>query len=79
MRLTDEMKSEIKIIGAHVYGLRDKSDCTGQLDLTTYPCTYACTLNPMEQNLLHEDEIQLLKVKLENFYSETDVKEVLNL
>ena len=67
MRLTDEMKSEVLMISCRVSFLNDKF-------LADAPhATYSIHLASLKEE--HGGELESYKVKLENFYLETDVKE----
>ena len=73
MRLTDDMKLEMRTIAKRVHELHEKSFFSARLDPRTYPSDY----NQMKENFFRGGEAESFKVKLENFYSETDVKDEL--
>ena len=67
MRLTDEMQDEILSITNRVYTLYVQYQDSTPMDEI-----------PRQSTRLkhqHEEELESYKVKLENFYSDTDVKE----
>ena len=67
MRLTDEMKSEIKMISYRTTFLNDTF-------LADAPhATFSIHVASLKEQ--HGGELESYKVKLENFYLETDVKE----
>ena len=65
MRLTDEMKNEISLIHRRVIALHEEFLVNAPVD----------HVQQSRWNLQHGDDLECYKVKLENFYSETDVKE----
>ena len=77
MRLTDEMKFEFQVMAKRVDELYCEFDYGAKfipprgIDLRNY----TSTIKEMKQTSL--SEVESFKVKLENFYSETDVKEEL--
>ena len=73
MRLTIEIKFEMMTMRKRIFELKDKYYYSARLD----PSTYHTASSQIRQNLLRGGEIELFKVKLENFYSETDMKEEL--
>ena len=67
MRLTDELKSELLMISYRTSFLNDKF-------LADAPhATYSIHVASLKEQ--HGGELESYKVKLENFYLETDVKE----
>ena len=73
MRLTDDMKLEIRTMAKRVHELHEKSFFSARLDPRTYPSDN----NQMKEDFFRGGEAESIKVKLENFYSETDVKDEL--
>ena len=73
MRLTDDMKLEIRTMAKRLRELHDKSFFSAPLDPRIYPSAN----NQMKQDFFRGGEAESFKVKLENFYSETDVKDEL--
>ena len=72
MRLTDEMNMEHLMIVGRMGELRDKFYGNPRLDGNFY--------NRWDKlKSLHLDEIVSYKIKLENFYGDTDAKEMFNL
>ena len=69
MRLTDEMKSEMRMIAGRTDFLND--EFLADAPHFTLPIQMASL---KEQ---HGDELESYKVKLENFYVDTDIKEKL--
>ena len=67
MRLTDEMKNELLSIALRVHTLYVEFQESVPMD--EYPRQAIRLKNQ------HGDELESYKVKLENFYSDTDVKE----
>ena len=68
MRLTDEMNDECRTIKNRMDELRSKFYIEARFDQHFY--------NRWDKlKLFHGDELQSYKVKLENFYSDTDAKE----
>ena len=68
MRLTDEMNDECRTIKNRMSELRMKFYREPRFDKNFY--------NRWDQlRLFHGDELESYKVKLENFYSDTDAKE----
>ena len=72
MRLTDEMNDECRTIKNRMDELRSKFYREPRFDQHFY--------NRWDKlRLFHGDELQSYKVKLENFYSDTDAKEKFKL
>ena len=65
MRLTDEMKKEMFTIDNQIETIRDLLWGNARLD----------RVQQSRWIFQHGDDLECYKVKLENFYSETDVKE----
>ena len=67
MRLTDEIKNEISLIHRRIITLDEEFFINAQRDQHHD--------KQSRFNFQHGDDFERYKVKLENFYSETDVKE----
>ena len=66
MRLTDEMHNEILYITNRTNTLYDKFQGGTSMDDIPRQCTHL--------KHQHGDELECYKIKLENFFSDTDVK-----
>ena len=67
LRLTSEMKTEIFTIEHRIVALYEEFFLNAPLDQHLY--------QSYRLNSQHGDELESYKIKIENFYSETDVKE----
>ena len=75
MRLTDEMKWEFDMIVERMDESYDKSLFAKNFCPRLDSINYTGYVNQLKQKFLNVAEVESFKVKLENFYSETDLKE----